>query len=117
MHNIVQIDDMVARHCSVQGTQPPRPLSEYLDADVPAQGTDTEEGQPMGDHVYKKIELVGSSSTSIDDAIQNAVGTASDTLDHVNWFEVKEIRGDVVDGQIDYYQVVLKIGFRLDRGA
>jgi len=69
----------------------------------------------MSDHVYKKVELVGSSSTSIDDAIHNAVGTACETLDHVNWFEVSEVRGAVENGEIDYFQVVLKLGFRLDR--
>lgn len=71
----------------------------------------------MSDHVYKKIELVGSSSKSVEDAIQNAVTAASETLDHVNWFEVQEVRGDIADGKIAYYQAVVKIGFRLDRGA
>jgi flavin-binding protein dodecin len=71
----------------------------------------------MSDHVYKKIELVGSSSKSVEDAIQNAVTAASQSLDHVNWFEVQEVRGDIVDGKIAYYQAVIKIGFRLDRDA
>ena len=69
----------------------------------------------MSDHVYKKIELVGSSSKSVEDAIQNAVTAASQSLEHVNWFEVQEVRGDVTNGKIAYYQAVVKVGFRLER--
>lgn len=70
----------------------------------------------MSDHdnVYRRIEVVGSSSASIEEAIQNAIGRAAATLDHVEWFEVVETRGDVKDGRIAHYQVVLKIGFRMD---
>lgn len=69
----------------------------------------------MSDHVYKKIELVGSSTESVEDAIQNAVTAASKNLEHVNWFEVQEVRGDVEDGKVAYYQAVIKVGFRLER--
>lgn len=66
------------------------------------------------DNVYKVVELVGSSPDSIEGAIQNAIGRASKTLNHIGWFEVLETRGHVVDGQIKHYQVTLKLGFTLD---
>lgn len=68
----------------------------------------------MSDHVYKKIEIVGSSKVSIEDAIQNAIARASQSINKVEWFEVDEVRGHVVDGKVGHYQVVLKIGFRLE---
>ncbi|MCB1697876.1 MAG: dodecin domain-containing protein [Halioglobus sp.] len=68
----------------------------------------------MSDHVYKKIELVGSSKQSVEDAIQNAITTASKSLEHLDWFEVQEVRGDIKNGAVDYYQVTLKVGFRLN---
>jgi dodecin len=69
----------------------------------------------MGDRVYKKIELVGTSTSSIDDAIRNAISTASATIKHMDWFEVSEMRGHITDGEVAHFQVVLKIGFRLER--
>lgn len=68
----------------------------------------------MSDHVYKVVEIVGSSAKSTDDAIQNAVSRASKTLHNLNWFEVIETRGHIQDGRVAHYQVTLKIGFRLD---
>jgi len=68
----------------------------------------------MADHVYKLVELVGSSSKSLDDAIRNAIETASKTLRHVEWFEVVSTRGHVVDGTVGHFQVTLKAGFRLE---
>jgi len=68
----------------------------------------------MTDHVYKKVELVGSSATSIEDAIENAIQTAAKTLHHLEWFEVTETRGHVVGGKVGHYQVVLKAGFRIE---
>ena len=68
----------------------------------------------MSDHVYKTVELVGSSPKGIDDAIQNAVTRAAKTLRNLDWFEVGEVRGYLKDGKIAHYQVMLKIGFRLD---
>jgi flavin-binding protein dodecin len=66
------------------------------------------------DNIYRKTELVGTSSLSIDDAIQSAIARASKTLRHVEWFEVGEIRGHVADGKVAHFQVVLKVGFRLE---
>jgi hypothetical protein len=69
----------------------------------------------MGDRVYKKIELVGTSTSGIEDAVQNAITTAAQTVNHMDWFEVSEVRGHIQDGQVAHYQVVVKVGFRLDR--
>lgn len=68
----------------------------------------------MSEHVYKKTEIVGSSKKSIEDAIETAIERAAKTLNHVDWFEVVETRGHVVDGKVGHYQVVLKVGFRLE---
>jgi flavin-binding protein dodecin len=68
----------------------------------------------MGDHVYKVIELVGSSPTSIEDAIQTAIERAATTIRHLDWFEVAETRGHIEDGRVHHYQVRLKIGFTLE---
>lgn len=68
----------------------------------------------MSDHVYKLIEIVGSSAKSSDDAIANAIAKASKTVHNMDWFEVKEMRGHIVNGKVGHYQVTLKIGFRLD---
>ncbi len=64
-------------------------------------------------HVYKLIELVGSSPSGIDDAIQNAVNRASETMRGLDWFEVREIRGNISEGEIRWYQVKLGVGFRV----
>ena len=66
------------------------------------------------DHVYRKTELVGSSKTSLSDAIETAVARAARTLRHLEWFEVNEIRGHVRDGKVAHYQVTLKVGFLLE---
>lgn len=68
----------------------------------------------MSEHVYKLVELVGSSTTSTDDAIRQAIETASKTLRHVDWFQVVETRGHVADGNVAHFQVTLKVGFRLE---
>ena len=68
----------------------------------------------MSDHVYRLSEIVGSSTTSVDDAIRAAVRKASQTVRNIEWFEAKEIRGQVVDGEVAYFQVTLKIGFRVE---
>ncbi|HEX5866060.1 MAG TPA: dodecin [Beijerinckiaceae bacterium] len=68
----------------------------------------------MQDHIYKVIELVGSSETSIEDAIQTAVGRASQTLKNLRWFEVVQTRGQLENGKIRHYQVMLKVGFTLE---
>ncbi|GEM89415.1 dodecin [Oceanithermus desulfurans] len=64
--------------------------------------------------VYKKIELVGTSDESLEDAIRAAIRKASETLRHLDWFEVKEIRGKIGDGDVQSFQVVLQVGFKLD---
>jgi hypothetical protein len=69
----------------------------------------------MPNRVYKKVELVGSSQEGIEDAIRNAVSTASATLEHLDWFEVVEVRGHIRDGAVDHYQVVIKVGFRIEK--
>jgi len=68
----------------------------------------------MGNHVYKMVEIVGSSTTGTDDAIRNAIATAAATLRHLDWFEVVQTRGHLVDGKVAHYQVTLKVAFRLD---
>ena len=68
----------------------------------------------MSDHVYKTVEVTGSSATSIDDAIQRAVAKASETLRNLDWFEVTDIRGHIEGGKVAHHQVTLKIGFRLE---
>lgn len=68
----------------------------------------------MSDHVYKKIEVVGSSKTSIEDAIQNAITKAGATLRNMRWFEVVETRGQIEDGIIAYWQVTIKIGLTVE---
>ena len=68
----------------------------------------------MSDKVYKITELAGSSSTGLEDAIENAVGRANATLRNLDWFEVTDIRGHITDGKVAHYQVSLKVGFRLE---
>ena len=68
----------------------------------------------MQDHIYKVIELVGSSEKSIEDAIETAVARASQTLKNLRWCEVVQTRGHLEDGRVRHYQVVLKVGFTLE---
>jgi hypothetical protein len=68
----------------------------------------------MSNHVYKLVELVGSSTVGTDDAIRNAIATAAKTLRRIDWFEVVETRGHVADGKVAHFQVTLKVGFRLE---
>ncbi|WBO22754.1 dodecin [Sphingomonas abietis] len=68
----------------------------------------------MSDRNYKVIEVVGTSHSSIEDAITGAVEKTAETIRDVRWFEVVETRGHVVDGKVDHYQVTLKIGFTLE---
>jgi len=65
-------------------------------------------------HTYKKIEVVGSSKTGIDDAIRNAIRQSARSINHLEWFEVTETRGHIVDGEVAHFQVVLKLGFRIE---
>ena len=68
----------------------------------------------MSEHVYKSIELTGSSKNGIEEAIRNAIAKASETLRNIHWFEVTETRGHVVDGKVAHWQVSLKVGFTLE---
>ena len=70
----------------------------------------------MEDHVYKVIDLVGTSETGIEDAIQTAVARASRTMRNLRWFEVVQTRGHIEGGTVRHYQVVLKVGFTLEEG-
>jgi flavin-binding protein dodecin len=68
----------------------------------------------MADHVYKVVELVGSSTNSIDDAIRTAINRADQTLRNLRWFEVVQTRGHIEGGEVLHFQVVLKAGFTLE---
>jgi flavin-binding protein dodecin len=68
----------------------------------------------MSNHVYRLSEIVGSSPTSLDDAIRTGIRKAAETVRAIEWFEVQEIRGQVADGNIAHFQVGLKIGFRVE---
>ncbi|MBS1188746.1 MAG: hypothetical protein H6R10_538 [Rhodocyclaceae bacterium] len=70
--------------------------------------------ETMSAHVYKMIEIVGSSPNGTDDAIRNAIAEAGKTLRNLDWFEVMETRGHIMDGKVGHFQVRIKIGFRLD---
>jgi flavin-binding protein dodecin len=67
------------------------------------------------DHVYKSIEITGSSATSVEDAVQRAISKASKSLHNLRWFEVTNVRGDIgAGGTVSHYQVTMKVGFTLD---
>jgi flavin-binding protein dodecin len=68
----------------------------------------------MTNHTYKIVEIVGSSPSGTDEAIRNAIAEASKTLRQLDWFEVVETRGHLVDGKVGHFQVRLKVGFRLE---
>lgn len=71
----------------------------------------TQEHRP---HTYDVIEVVGSSKQSVEDAMNNALGRANQTLRHLEWFEMREVRGTIEEGKVGWYQVRLGIGFRLE---
>jgi len=73
-----------------------------------------EQGDPMSNRTYRLTEIVGTSTSGLDDAIRNGLGRAAETVRHLDWFEVTEIRGHIVDGEVDHYQVSMKVGFRLE---
>lgn len=68
----------------------------------------------MANRTYRLTEIVGTSSTSVDDAVTNGIARAAETLRHLDWFEVSEIRGQIVDGRVEHWQVGIKLGFRLE---
>ena len=68
----------------------------------------------MSEHVYKSVEITGTSPAGVKEAIDGAIGKASQSLRNLDWFEVISIRGQIEDGRVAHYQVTLKIGFRLE---
>jgi flavin-binding protein dodecin len=68
----------------------------------------------MKDTIYKTIELTGTSSTTIEDAVNNAIHRAHQTLKHLSWFQVVETRGNIEKGKVHHWQVTMKIGFALE---
>jgi flavin-binding protein dodecin len=68
----------------------------------------------MGEHVYKLLELTGSSTQGIEDAVKTALAKAHETVRNIQWFEVTETRGHVVDGKVAHWQVTMKLGFTLE---
>jgi dodecin len=68
----------------------------------------------VSNHTYVMNEIVGTSTDSVHDAIKNGIARASATLRNLDWFEVVEVRGDIMDGQVGHYQVTMKVGFRLE---
>lgn len=71
----------------------------------------------MPDHVYKTIEIIGSSSKGTEDAVRNAIAKAAETVRNLRWFEVVETRGHIEGGRVAHWQVTLKIGFTLEDGS
>jgi flavin-binding protein dodecin len=76
--------------------------------------TANQEGDGMDDHIYKIIQLAGSSPESIEKAVENAVSRAAQSLHDLRWFEVIETRGHIEDGKVSHFQVVVKVGFSLE---
>ena len=68
----------------------------------------------MSNRTYRLTEIVGTSTSGLDDAIRNGLTRAAQTVRHLDWFEVTEMRGHIVDGEVDHYQVTMKVGFRLE---
>jgi dodecin len=71
----------------------------------------------MSQHIYKTIELVGSSTVGVEDAVRTAIAKAAETIRNLRWFEVTETRGHIEGGQVAHWQITLKIGFTLEGGA
>jgi dodecin len=80
----------------------------------PATPDYTRKESAMADHIYKLIELTGTSTSSIEEAVTNAITRAARTIRNLHWFEVLETRGTIKDGKVDHWQVTLKAGFTLD---
>jgi dodecin len=77
-------------------------------------GVSTEQEVDVSDRTYRVTEIVGTSSESVQHAVRNGVRRAAQTLRHLDWFEVTEIRGHIVEGDVEYFQVNMKVGFRLE---
>jgi len=74
----------------------------------------SQEEKSMSEHVYKKIELTGSSAEGMQQAIENAINKAAQTVKHMRWFEVVETRGHIEDGKVAHWQVTVKVGFTIE---
>jgi dodecin len=72
------------------------------------------EGADMSNRTYRVSEIVGTSDVGVDEAVRNGIARAAETLRHLDWFEVTQVRGHIVDGRVEHYQVGMKIGFRLE---
>jgi dodecin len=72
------------------------------------------EGDPVSDQIYKLVELTGTSSSSVEDAIQNAITRAGRTLRELRWFQVMETRGAIKEDKVTQWQVIIKVGFKLE---
>ncbi|MGH8970145.1 MAG: dodecin [Actinomycetes bacterium] len=68
----------------------------------------------MSNRTYRVTEIVGTSDVGVDEAVRNGIARAAETLRHLDWFEVTQVRGHIVDGRVEHYQVGMKIGFRLE---
>lgn len=68
----------------------------------------------MTEHIYRVTEIVGTSHKGVDDAVRNGIRRAAQTLRGMDWFEITQVRGNIADGEIEHYQVGLKVGFRLE---
>jgi hypothetical protein len=68
----------------------------------------------MNDHTYSITEIIGTSKTSVEEAIQHGIKTAAKSLRHLDWFEVTQVKGQIVDGAVAYYQVAMKLGLRYE---
>ncbi|MCU0264650.1 MAG: dodecin family protein [Actinomycetia bacterium] len=68
----------------------------------------------MSNRTYRLTEIVGTSPNGVDEAIRNGVARAAQTLRHLDWFEVTDVRGQIVDGEVSHFQVTMKVGFRLE---
>lgn len=68
----------------------------------------------MSNRTYRLVEIVGTSPEGVDAAIRNGVARAAQTIRHIDWFEVEQIRGHILDGEVDHFQVSMKVGFRLE---
>ena len=98
---------------AAQGCTPWRNCGAQRNVCVPETGTHAG-GITMNDHVYKLIELTGTSATSIEDAVNTAIARANKTLKGLSWFQVVETRGNIENGKVLHWQVTLKVGFRLE---
>jgi len=96
------------------GREGARVLRNGVGGDDKARYVDSQREIKMSDHVYSVTEIVGTSKTGVEDAIENALGTARKTLRNLEWFEVTNIRGHLVDGSVGHYQVTTKLCFRYD---